>query len=150
MQTLGSADGLKSIETRIGALTATDQRRWGTMSVDGMICHLSDSYKLALGERTVSMAAEFRHRRLIKWIALWTPLKWPKGTPTRPEVQQGVGGTAPVDFEQDRRHLLALVNRFSSGLDVSIPHPFFGRLTRSEWLRWGYLHADHHLRQFGR
>jgi hypothetical protein len=27
------------------------------------------------------------------------------------------------------------------------PHFLFGRL--SEWARWGYLHMDHHLRQFG-
>ena len=28
-------------------------------------------------------------------------------------------------------------------------HPIFGRLSRTAWLRWGYLHIDHHLRQFG-
>jgi hypothetical protein len=27
--------------------------------------------------------------------------------------------------------------------------PLFGELTPYQWLRWGYLHADHHLRQFG-
>ncbi len=29
-------------------------------------------------------------------------------------------------------------------------HPYFGNLTKWEWMRWAYLHADHHLRQFGR
>ena len=28
-------------------------------------------------------------------------------------------------------------------------HPFFGAMSSSAWLRWGYLHMDHHLRQFG-
>jgi hypothetical protein len=28
-------------------------------------------------------------------------------------------------------------------------HPIFGVMTEQEWLRWGYLHMDHHLRQFG-
>jgi hypothetical protein len=28
-------------------------------------------------------------------------------------------------------------------------HPFLGKLSRAEWLRWAYLHMDHHLRQFG-
>jgi hypothetical protein len=28
-------------------------------------------------------------------------------------------------------------------------HPIFGRMSHREWLRWAYLHADHHLRQFG-
>jgi hypothetical protein len=26
----------------------------------------------------------------------------------------------------------------------------FGPMTEKDWMRWGYLHADHHLRQFGR
>ena len=28
-------------------------------------------------------------------------------------------------------------------------HPIFGRMSRGAWLRWAYLHMDHHLRQFG-
>jgi hypothetical protein len=28
-------------------------------------------------------------------------------------------------------------------------HPIFGRMSAAAWLRWGYLHTDHHLRQFG-
>jgi hypothetical protein len=27
-------------------------------------------------------------------------------------------------------------------------HPIFGPMSRSAWLRWAYLHMDHHLRQF--
>jgi hypothetical protein len=27
-------------------------------------------------------------------------------------------------------------------------HAIFGAMSRREWLRWGWLHADHHLRQF--
>jgi len=30
------------------------------------------------------------------------------------------------------------------------PHPIFGAMKPWDWMRWGYLHADHHLRQFGR
>ena len=28
-------------------------------------------------------------------------------------------------------------------------HPIFGRMSQRAWLRWAYLHMDHHLRQFG-
>jgi len=28
-------------------------------------------------------------------------------------------------------------------------HPLFGPMSETQWLRWGYLHVDHHLRQFG-
>jgi hypothetical protein len=87
----------------------------------------------------------------MKWLALQAPMKWPKGVPTRPEVEQGVAGTAPTEFEKDRAGLLAVVARFRADLfDQSVSHPIFGSMSAEEWMRWGYLHADHHLRQFGR
>lgn len=36
----------------------------------------------------------------------------------------------------------------AANLDGQV-HPIFGRLSRAAWLRWAYLHMDHHLRQFG-
>ncbi len=151
MQTLESKSDRESILARVSALTSSDARLWGKMSAHQMVCHLCDSYKIALGEKSVSMATGFLQRTLIKFIALQAPMKWPHGTPTRPEVEQGVGGTAPVEFERDRGELLSFIDRFcSNAIDPKIQHPFFGPMTRREWMRWGYLHADHHLRQFGR
>ncbi len=85
----------------------------------------------------------------MKWVALRLPLKWPKGVATRPEMDQGVGGTPLAEFEKDRADLLSIVRRFCGTANLPVPHPFFGTMSRQEWLRWGYLHADHHLRQFG-
>ncbi len=90
-------------------------------------------------------------RTLIKWIALYAPMRWPKGLPTRPEVEQGAGGTPPVDFDLDRASLVSVIERFGDA-SRSLPchsHPLLGDMRDSQWLRWGYLHADHHLRQFG-
>jgi hypothetical protein len=151
MRTFESIADREAIVRRISALTQIDNRLWGKMSAHQMVCHLCDSYKSALGEKDASPATGFTQRTLIKWIALRAPMKWPKGTATRPEVEQGVGGTAPVEFEADRAELLSVMSRFCAECrNFSTPHPFFGPLMREEWLRWGYLHADHHLRQFGR
>jgi Protein of unknown function (DUF1569) len=151
MQSLKFITDREEIFRRIGALTAADQRRWGKMSVHEMVCHLCDSYRLALGEKSASPATGFLQRTAMKWFALWVPLRWPKNVATRPEMEQGSGGTPPVDFEHDRADLLAIVRRFCDpGPNTAIAHPFFGRMTRKEWLRWGSLHSDHHLRQFGR
>jgi hypothetical protein len=143
--------GREEILRRIATLTAGDQRRWGKMSAHQMVCHLCDSYRLALGEKTASPATGLLQRTAMKWIALWVPFHWPKNVPTRPEMEQGRGGTAPTDFGRDRSDLLSIIGRFCDpGPGTSIGHPFFGSMTREEWMRWGYLHADHHLRQFGR
>jgi hypothetical protein len=49
------------------------------------------------------------------------------------------------------RTLFAAINKFT-GLPRAFTfhtHPMFGEMTEKDWMRWGYLHADHHLRQFG-
>jgi Protein of unknown function (DUF1569) len=151
MQSLESAADRDEILRRIGSLTAADQRRWGKMPVHQMVCHLCDSYRLALGEKWATPATGFLQRTAMKWFALWVPLHWPKNVATRPEMEQGIGGTPPVDFQSDRADLLAIVRRFCDPRpDAAAKHPFFGTMSRKEWMRWGYLHADHHLRQFGR
>ena len=84
----------------------------------------------------------------MKWGALYLPIEWPKDVKTRPEMDQDLGGTPPDDFGCDRVRLLELTDRFCAS-NPGLPHPFFGVLTDRERLRWGYLHMDHHLRQFG-
>lgn len=121
------------------------------MSVHQMVCHLDDSYKCALGEKQASSSSGFLQRTLVKQLALKLPLRWPKGVPTRPEVEQGKGGTPPLVFGPDLISLLAILDRFCDGLPTPCStHPIFGAMTAKDWMRWGYLHADHHLRQFGR
>jgi len=150
MITLAQPAGRNEIVLRIGGVCASDKAAWGKMSVHQMICHLADAYRVPLGERTASPATGVVQRTLIKWIALWVPVQWMKGFPTRPEMEQGRGGTIPVEFEHDKAALLSLVQRFCDELpQPCAPHPVFGDMSANEWLRWGYLHADHHLRQFG-
>lgn len=149
MKTLSSEDTLASLAARLQSLSPASPRRWGKMTSHQMICHLSDSLLLALGERQASMATGLFQRTVMKWGGLWVPIPWPKGVPTRPEMDQRLGGTSPVEFERDRARLLDAMRRFSTQQDFgSILHPIFGELTTVEWKRWGYLHADHHLRQF--
>jgi hypothetical protein len=121
------------------------------MSAGQMVCHLCDAYRATLGEIAVSPASGIFQRTVMKWAALRLPMKWPPGVPTRPEIEQGAGGTPPTEFERDRAELLVSFSRFcGTGGRVSPAHPIFGQMRAEEWLRWGYLHADHHLRQFGR
>ena len=151
MQSLLVAADRQSITTRIQSLSPKDTRRWGKMQVAEMICHLTDSFRLAIDDTEVSLATGPLRRSIVKWLAFHAPMKWPKGVPTRPELKQGKGGTPPSDFEEDRAKLLESIDQFSATPPgAECPHPIFGVLTREEWMRWGWLHADHHLRQFGR
>lgn len=120
------------------------------MSANQMLCHLADSFRVVIGEKDVTPVPG-RPQKTMKWLALNLPIAWPKGVATRPEVDQELGGTPAADFEADRQELLRLVDRFTrEPRDFKWhPHPMFGHMSDKEWMRWGYLHMDHHLRQFG-
>jgi uncharacterized protein DUF1569 len=151
MKTLAVDRWKNEILRRVMIVRPDSARRWGRMSAHQMICHVNDCLRVAIGQKPVSAATGPVQRTVLKWIALYLPLPWPPGIPTRPEVDQQSGGTRPADFAADVAELRALVE-IVAGRDPGEnwpAHPVFGRMSRAAWLRWGYLHTDHHLRQFG-
>ena len=135
---------------RLNNVREDSARRWGVMTAHQMVCHLGDAFLMMIGERRASDATGLLQRTLIKWIALYAPQHWPAGIPTRPEVDQMAGGTRPGQFQDDIARVAALMQRAASATGCETrPHPIFGRLSEGAWMRWAYLHTDHHLRQFG-
>jgi len=105
-----------------------------------------------VGEKPVKPAPVPYPRTLLRWIALWVPLHWPRGFKAAPELDQQVGGTRPMEFEKDMSELHELLGRITrQPRDFAWQrlHPHFGKMSEKDWLRLAYLHADHHLRQFG-
>jgi hypothetical protein len=149
MRHLSEGVVLERAIARLDKLTPGTAAKWGRMSAHQMVCHLSDSFRFALGKKAASDASGVLQRTAMKWFALYVPIPWPKGVGTRPEMEQGKGGTAPIEFEADRRDLIALMREFERQPWFTVRHPIFGPMSTAEWMRWGYLHVDHHLRQFG-
>ena len=150
MKTLARQRDKAELVDRLRALRPDSVRRWGRMSAHQMVCHLSDGFRMGIGEKPVSHVAGPLRRTLVKWVALYLPVSWPPGIRTRPEIDQELLGTRPVDFTADVAQLAALLELVTAQPDSfdRQRHPIFGRMSRADWLRWGYLHMDHHLRQF--
>jgi uncharacterized protein DUF1569 len=152
MKTLGNESDRNAVLGRLRRIQPDSQRRWGKMTPHQMVCHLNDSFKSVIGERDVSVRqTNALARTLIRWIALYAPFKWPHGVPTMPENDQERGGTPPEDFKRDVDALASMIERLT-GAQKDFQwrrHPLFDQMSERDWLRWGYLHVDHHLRQFG-
>ena len=152
MKSLAHEHDKAEILRRLRALRPDSPRRWGRMSVHQMVCHLADSFLVCLGKMPVTMKDLWIRRTALKWVALYLPLSWPPGIPTTPEIDQvRGGGTAPADFAKDVARVEGLMESFSAPTTrfEDGRHPLFGKMSHAAWLRWGYLHLDHHLRQFG-
>ena len=152
MKTLARREDKAEVLRRLRQVRPGTARKWGRMSAHQMVCHLTDGYRILTGERITTSATSSLPRPLMKWIALYAPVKWPAGISTTPELDQNIGGTRPVAFEADIAQLVQLLETIAadrSGRFAGQLHPIFGAMSTSAWLRWAYLHADHHLRQFG-
>ena len=55
-----------------------------------------------------------------------------------------------AEFDELVHAAVEKMERLARGSRCAPWHPMFGPMSAADWMRWGYLHADHHLRQFGR
>lgn len=151
MKSLRNRREVDEILSRLERLSPATPRLWGKMSAHQMICHLNDAFALYSGLITAAPPGFPYPSKLLKWSCLYVPIQWPRGFKTLPEVDQLQGGTRPVDFAHDVDELKRRIHSF-----VQLPdnfawpnHPYLGTMSASEWMRLGYLHTDHHFRQFG-
>ncbi len=149
MRSLAREADVAAIRARLGRVSPDSVRRWGRMSAHQMICHVADAFRMATGELPVTDLSSLFGRTVVKGIALYAPLPWPTGRlQTVPELDRVASGACSTDFAADVAVLHAQLDRMIASRTWPM-HPFFGRLSTAQWLRWGYLHTDHHLRQFG-
>lgn len=133
------------IVRRVEALRPDSERKWGKMSVDQMLWHVSDALALSLGDITVEPGRPPLPRGLLKFIVLNLP--WNKNGPTHPSFV----AKRNYDFTAERARCLQLIDKVvSRELHVAWPeHPVFGRMTGGQISRLHAKHLDHHLTQFG-
>lgn len=150
MHTLSNREDCQSVRNRFASVRPDDARQWGVMSAAEMVCHIRGAFLAAMGEIESSPIATPIPAATLKDIALWQPTPWKPGFWTIPALKQGAPGMCPGVFEQDLAEALAEMDRFCMSEQLRVDHAFFGAMSYADWMRWGYLHTDHHLRQFGR
>ncbi len=92
MKSLADPQEARLLVDRLRHVTPQSVRRWGRMTVQEMVCHLADAYRHSMGEIPASPVDTLLTRNVIKPFALWLPVPWPPGYPTRPEVDPAARG----------------------------------------------------------
>ena len=150
MKTLAQPKDAAEIRTRILALTPSDAPQWGIMTVGQMICHVREAYVYALADSPADLISLPFPPTVVKHFALKLPTPWPHSLTTIPQLKLDAPGMVATNFEHDRNTLLTAFDSFCTLINHTRDHPFFGSMEHADWMRWGYLHPDHHLRQFNR
>jgi hypothetical protein len=150
MKNLADPKDAAEIRIRILSLIPSDAAQWGIMNVNQMVCHVRQAFILALEDTPVKFIKGPLPPRALKFAALRIPKQWPHSTPTPRLLRPDAPGMICTTFEQDRAGLLVALDSFCALTNHTRDHPFFRSMQHADWMRWGYLHADHHLRQFNR
>lgn len=151
MKTVADPAVLAALVRRLQAVRPDSQRRWGSLTPQEMLCHLGDATAMVLGRRPRQEEPPRRTRRMLKWVGLWSPVRWPRGWAANPMHDPKAEGTRPTEFAADLARAVEGLRKVASATepDLTPLHGFFGTMSAADWKRWAFKHTDHHLRQFG-
>ena len=134
---------------RIEKLTPETQPLWGKMNVTQMLAHCTLAAQMPTEEvkpKSVGFPISILGSMLKTRILNATEFR--KNSPTSPELKVA----EPKEFQQEKVNFISAIKKLSEGgekVATAAKHPFFGKMTAKEWGRINYVHADHHLKQFG-
>lgn len=147
MATAWDASFRASLADRVKRLTVDARPAWGKMSASGMLAHVNDSYRMALGDLPVkSKNLPLRFTPIKQLVIYLAP--FPKGAPTAPEL---IARCDSANLKEEQRAYTELLARLAAVTPATkLPdHPAFGTLTHRAYGILIARHTDHHFRQFG-
>ncbi|MDJ0523446.1 MAG: DUF1569 domain-containing protein [Planctomycetota bacterium] len=146
----------EALLARMADLRPDSKGRWGVLTVEQMVCHVTDPVRIALGELEVQDASNVFTRSFLKWMVL-AGMPPPKGKiDTFPELDYKTGGGRPPEgLAPEIETFRATLDRFTERAqraqrgEAFAPSPVFGKLSARAYGRLFHAHTHHHLKQFG-
>jgi Protein of unknown function (DUF1569) len=132
---------------RIERLSPHSKRQWGQMSAAQMQVHIGDGLRIALGTKHCAPKRGPLRFPPLRWLVIHSPIPWPQGAPTAPELLN----PHTAEWDADRAQLVADIKQVAARGEKAnwAEHPAFGKLSGRSWGVLMWRHIDHHLRQFG-
>jgi hypothetical protein len=148
MKELFDKSHASEILERLKKLEPDSKPLWGKMNVSQMLSHIQGPIEVGLGDKKLKRTFIGLLFGKIAKRKLYGDGPFTRNLPTDASfVRKG-----DHDFEMEKQKVVELLNRFVAagpeGLTKN-PHPFFGKLTPTEWSSSSWKHLDHHLSQFG-
>lgn len=131
---------------RAWTLTPNHSAKWGKFNVSGMVAHLTDAARMAMGDLDVhGKAPSFLQWAPVRYLIIHV-LPMPKSAPTAPAL---IARSTTAELAQEQQALQTLFDELPRRSTLAPTHPAFGKMTRDDWGAIIHKHTDHHLRQFG-
>ena len=141
-----SQDQIDGFVKRIDSLDPNLEPKFGQMNVHQMVCHCTDFFRMAMGTMKAEEYGVLDPQEVVAMVRAGKSAPTPKGF-----GQVEGQGTAPTDFEDDKKQLKEHLQSFANLADdyQFAEHPIFGIMSTKEWIDLSNYHLNHHLKQFG-
>ena len=135
----------------LSQLDADAPRKWGKMSVQQMIEHMSDYVRIASGKTPMQVITP--EENIPKMQAFLESEKQMRENTPNPLLPDVPPATKHATKQDAINELQDEINRFFDAHEKETnkvtPNPFFGNLSFDQQVQLLHKHAMHHLRQFG-
>jgi hypothetical protein len=146
-KSINNQNDLSDIFGRADKLSSDTKGLWGKMNVNQMLRHVSMAANFAFAESLAIKKPGFFTRHVMKWMVMNLPA--PKNAKTLDGLDTVALGINPPNFEEERKELKDVFANISKSKGPFKTNPFLGDLSKDEWGRLCYVHANHHFKQFG-
>ena len=149
MKNLANDAVLNDLVARLQQLTPAHPAAWGTMNGQQMARHLGDASEAVLKLRPFASRPRGKPSPLRKFLLLHVLRQMPRGI--KAGADPAGAAVDPGNFGTDLERAVSLLRALASATPEALveAHPVLGSMSRANWMRWAWLHTDHHLRQFG-
>lgn len=149
MKQIGDGAVLNDLVARLQRLTPAHMAAWGTMNGQQMARHLGDACEAVLKRRPFASRSRGTPSPLRKFLLLHLLRQMPRGI--KAGADPAGAAVDPANFDADLSRAVTLLRDLAAVPPEGLvdAHPVLGPMSRANWMRWAYLHTDHHLRQFG-
>ncbi len=154
MKTIFDSVTKEEILRRLNLITTDSVGLFGVMSPSQMLHHLTMANQIALGEIILPDKSRFLSRTFFWWMTLYNmrpSIKKLKKKPLRTFKQIDIvrNKLEVESFEKEKEFFLQKLNQLLNTNSFPLKHPLYGRMNKTQWGRWIYVHCDYHLVQFG-
>jgi len=143
---------LETLLTHLNRLTPETQPKWGQMSAQRMVEHLTDTLRIATGKNEQPLEIpEEKIERMQEFLASDKPMAQNIAVlfATVAMNEQLRNEELELAVDEFVEEWLFFEELFESNEGRTAVHPYYGPLNFEQWLRLSQKHHTHHFTQFG-
>lgn len=141
---------LETVLSYMNKLQANDQPKWGSMSAQRMIEHLTDTLRIANGKNPQTLLVpEEKLEGMLRFLESDKPMPRDMEVPFAPKNVKLRNEELELAIDEFVDEWLEFESLFGEGSTRTELHPYYGQINYEQWLRLHQKHLTHHFEQFG-